>query len=720
MLARLIPATLVALALAWAPTAAAAPSWLGLMPIGSPTTSSPVVGMSGAGEATVVWTGPVAGVPQVRAATRPPGGAFGAPFPVSGATTDVGSAAVAVSRPGRVVVAWAQLISGQWYVRARFRSVAGGWSAIKTLSDPAASAPRLAVGIADSGEASVLWLQAPNAIQTRRLSAAGAWTASAQTLTQPGHPATANMQPRLVVDRSGNATAAWVQDEPDTGGPGTVESIVWAERTAGGAWTLPVPLTPASDTGARLPLLAVGPQGHVVLAWLFRSEFRVEAKVRPARGLWSATQPVQNSVFGPTAAAVDATGAATLAWGGDVHPFELHRRPPAGAWAAEPLPGLVLAEPAAHSLAVTPDGRVLMAWGAHDSNMVIHFQAAARSAAGWGQAQDLVASSRVAGTQIVGDDQGNALAVWYDDAGAVSARAYDGAGPDLLGVGVPAQATSGAPVTLTATPRDRWSAVAARTWSFGDGAAASGASATHTYSRPGTYTVRFTATDALGQDSTAQRTIAVVNPAVTLQSARLRGKFKRSRLRGKVALVVTGRLAAGGDRRLTVRLRGPLRPKGKVGSVTAGELTVAPGSFARTVKLRRRARARLLPGRYRAVIAGPGLAQGADRFQIAAPPEGVVLSKKISTSAHGRSILRITRTKALWASFRFADAAPARRDLTAEWYPPGHRTPAATNPVGRSKPFTFWKQTSDLATGRWRVVLRAGRRIVDSVSVRVG
>jgi PKD repeat protein len=361
-----------------------------------------------------------------------------------------------------------------------------------------------------------------------------------------------------------------------------------------------------------------------------------------------------------------------------------------------------------------------MAWGAHDSNMVIHFQAAARGAAGWGQAQDLVAASRVAGTELVGDDQGNALAVWYDDAGAVSARAYDGSGPDLLGLSVPAQATTGAAVTLSATPRDRWSAVAARAWSFGDGGTASGPSATHAYSRPGTYTVRFTATDALGQDSTALRTITIVNPSVAVQSARLRGKFKRSRLRGKVALLLTGRLAAGAASRLTVRLAGPLRPKGKRGSVKAGALTVSPGGFTRRLKLGRRARARLLPGRYRALIAGPGITQGADRFAIAAPPEGVVLSKKFSTTARGRSILRITRTKALWASFRFADGAPARRDLTAEWYPPGHRTPAASNPVGRSKPFTFWRQTSDLDSGRWRVVLRAGRRIVDSVSVRIG
>ena len=46
-------------------------------------------------------------------------------------------------------------------------------------------------------------------------------------------------------------------------------------------------------------------------------------------------------------------------------------------------------------------------------------------------------------------------------------------------------------------------------WDFGDGATASGASATHTYAAPGTYTISLTATDSSGDSNTATDNITV-------------------------------------------------------------------------------------------------------------------------------------------------------------------------------------------------------------------
>jgi PKD repeat protein len=48
------------------------------------------------------------------------------------------------------------------------------------------------------------------------------------------------------------------------------------------------------------------------------------------------------------------------------------------------------------------------------------------------------------------------------------------------------------------------------TWHFGDGASASGATASHTYARAGTYTVSLTVTDSSGQSATAVRSVTVL------------------------------------------------------------------------------------------------------------------------------------------------------------------------------------------------------------------
>lgn len=60
-------------------------------------------------------------------------------------------------------------------------------------------------------------------------------------------------------------------------------------------------------------------------------------------------------------------------------------------------------------------------------------------------------------------------------------------------------------------------------WSFGDGATATGATASHAYAGPGIYTVTLRVVDSYGQAATATKTVAVVPPG-RITSVRLRSK----------------------------------------------------------------------------------------------------------------------------------------------------------------------------------------------------
>jgi chitodextrinase len=53
------------------------------------------------------------------------------------------------------------------------------------------------------------------------------------------------------------------------------------------------------------------------------------------------------------------------------------------------------------------------------------------------------------------------------------------------------------------------SSVISYAWDFGDGATATGETATHSYDSPGTYVVRLTVTDAIGRSTTATRSVTV-------------------------------------------------------------------------------------------------------------------------------------------------------------------------------------------------------------------
>lgn len=64
---------------------------------------------------------------------------------------------------------------------------------------------------------------------------------------------------------------------------------------------------------------------------------------------------------------------------------------------------------------------------------------------------------------------------------------------------MPASATAGRPASFAVSPFDDWSALGATSWSFGDGATATGAGVSPTYAAPGTYTVVVRSADAVGK-----------------------------------------------------------------------------------------------------------------------------------------------------------------------------------------------------------------------------
>ena len=134
-------------------------------------------------------------------------------------------------------------------------------------------------------------------------------------------------------------------------------------------------------------------------------------------------------------------------------------------------------------------------------------------------------------------------------------------------------------------------------WTFGDGAAGTGATASHAYATPGTYAVTLVVTDPTGRQATAAKEIVVQAPAGgggaagggtsgdrvapvigRLRTAR-RGRAIRFRLSESAR--VTLRLGRAGPRRITGRIR------------------VNGRSGANVVRLPRRLARVLEPGRYR-------------------------------------------------------------------------------------------------------------------------
>ncbi|MDO9352805.1 MAG: PKD domain-containing protein [Solirubrobacteraceae bacterium] len=506
------------------PGSASAAAWVApttVAPAGSPVGSSEVV-LDAAGNATAVWQVYAGAQSQVMASHRAAGsGAWGVPVPVSAAgnTQTDSTVAVAVDAAGNVTAVWDRASGGDARIQSSLRSAAtGAWSAPVNLSAPSndASTPRVAVDT--SGTAVAAWdrFQPGGDIvveTSARPTPTGTWsTPKVMQTGQYGH------SPDLATDATG-VVAVWISE-------GQSRFVQSASRSSvSGTWSTAQALSPSLGSNipdAFAPRVAANGSGHVAATWL-AGQGIVRSSWRGPNGTWSAQQ--SNSAGSSGAAspvvAVDRQGNATVMWSrtesGFVRAQFSQRAVTASAWTPP-----VSAPPGGTNvyvsdLAYDPAGDLTVVF-TRDTTPAGRGQALTRpaGATSWNAPVDLNGGAEVVAPRLRYDLAGNGVAIWNgangSDITGVQAAGFDATPPQLDGLGsvtVPASGVAGQPVAVSASPIDIWSPIATTTWSFGDGGAATTRIADHTYAAEGSYTVTVTATDALGFATSATRTITI-------------------------------------------------------------------------------------------------------------------------------------------------------------------------------------------------------------------
>jgi PKD repeat protein len=159
----------------------------------------------------------------------------------------------------------------------------------------------------------------------------------------------------------------------------------------------------------------------------------------------------------------------------------------------------------------------------------------------------------------------------------------------------PATTLPGAAVNFNAgASSDPGGAITGYSWSFGDGATASGPGASHAYLRPGTYTVTLTVVGSLGLATSTSHTVTVNPPALSARlSARGRQKLTAVLKRG-VTVSVFASTAAKASFVVTMptppakhqRKHGKRVAKARTSTILrTGALSYAPGTHAAALKL---------------------------------------------------------------------------------------------------------------------------------------
>ncbi len=277
----------------------------------------PQLAVDAYGNAAFVWERWDGTNERIQARTLSAAGVRGSTQTLSAAGGEAMFPQVAVDPNGNAVFAWERCCydgTNNQRIQTRVRSAAGILSSTQILSPAGETAGSAHVAVDPSGNAVFAWL-GPNGVaqvvKARARSAAGTLS-STQTLSDLGRHA---FEPRLALDRSGNAVFLWQRSV------GFWNGVQTRARSAAGTLS---PTQTLGDTGTVIPLgaqLAVDPQGNAMVVWEHRAGTadccaQIEARVRLADGTLGSTQFLSSAdqVARYPAVAVDPDGEAFVVW----------------------------------------------------------------------------------------------------------------------------------------------------------------------------------------------------------------------------------------------------------------------------------------------------------------------------------------------------------------------------------------------------------------------
>lgn len=569
----------LALCLLGPASAAAAPTWLAPQGLADAvqTAYSPTV--AAAPDGTVLATWARSDGPQIRiqARVRPPGGEFGPAVSLSAPGADALQPVPAFDAQGNAIVVWSR--AGR--VEGALRPAGGEFAAARVVSPETESASAPTIAFDARGDATIAWAgvsgTSPNLTYRVR---ARTWRADGG-FGEPQQLTSATMASanealnfgsiKLAADGLGSVFAVWAFFSSSPPSPSeplgrSASSIGAAVQPAGGSFALPATTLASGEEWitpgwqVRSPAIAVDRGGNALVIWSQLMSVggmqSIEAKARPVGGTF---QPTAEIVYGPgpqafePSVAFDDAGNAVAVWlgqtGGKASVLAAERSAGGGFGAPRVLstPGVLASYP---DLAITARGEALVAWVRGGTSSQI--EAVARPPGGSFSAPRPV--SPVAGEinlvspTLAADGQGDAVAIWQllDGQYIPELAGYDAVGPALVGLSVPDRGAAGVPLSFSVSPRDVWSPLAATSWSFGDSGTASGTAVAHTFTTGGEHLVTVTASDAVGNTSSASRSIAIAAPAPAPAAtegpvvSHLRQSHRRWREGGKLARISVG------------------------------------------------------------------------------------------------------------------------------------------------------------------------------------
>ncbi len=441
---------LVAAGIASQAVAAPQGSWV---PPASHTSASPVGALTPQittapnGTATAVWRRRDSANSIIQAATRPPGGSFGAPVDLSASGRNATSPQITTAPDGAATAVWRRFNGSDFIIQAAIRPRGGTFRAPVDLSAPGQDADLPQITTAPDGTATSVWERStrsigyPDIIQAATRPPGGSFGAPVD-LTVARLNA---YSPQIATAPDGTTTAVWIRFSDADG-----DIIQAATRPPGGSFGARLDLSSLGQGSVQHQQITTAPDGTATVVWWASSSI-IQAATRPPGGSFGAPIDlpvvVRNLTSPQITTASDGTATVvTVVWRGSDGVIQALARPPGGSFAAP----VDLSDPSQGSalnpqITTAPDGTTTAVWRSRDgANSII--QAATRPPGGtFGAPVDLSAPGGDGfSPQIATAPDGTATAVW---------RRFDGTNSIIQAATRPPGGSFGAPVDLSLEPR---------------------------------------------------------------------------------------------------------------------------------------------------------------------------------------------------------------------------------------------------------------------------
>jgi hypothetical protein len=266
---------------------------------------SPQISFGPDGTATAVWARFDGANDVIQAATRPPGGSFGAAVDLSAAGQNAFSPQIAFAPDRTATAIWRRSNGANSIIQAATRPAGDAFGAAVDLSAAGGNAVGPQIGIATDGTPTAVWYRFNG---THNIVQAKTSIGAPVDLSGPGENA---VNPQIAFAPDGTATVVWYRFN------GFDQIVQAATRPSGESFGAAVDLS-ASGGDAVGPQISVAPDGTATAVW-YRSNGTqniVQAATRPPGGSFGAV--VDLSATGQTASDPEIRlapdGGATAVW----------------------------------------------------------------------------------------------------------------------------------------------------------------------------------------------------------------------------------------------------------------------------------------------------------------------------------------------------------------------------------------------------------------------